>query len=66
MGYAPFTSFVNVAGLPAISLPFAVDETGMPVGVQLIGRPGGEATLLSIGRQLERRTQWQLRHPAQW
>ena len=66
VAYAPFTSFVNVAGLPAISLPFAVDDAGMPVGVQLIGRPGGEAALLSIGRQLERRARWEHRHPPQW
>ncbi|MBK4347452.1 amidase [Lacisediminihabitans changchengi] len=66
VAYAPFTSFVNVAGLPAISLPFAVDEAGMPVGVQLIGRPGGESALLSIGRQLERRARWERRHPPQW
>lgn len=64
--YAPFTSFVNVAGLPAITLPFAQTADGLPVGVQLIGRPGGEATLLSIGAQLERRVGWQRRHPAQW
>ena len=36
------------------------------MGVQLIGRPGGEAVLLSIGAQLERRLRWQLRHPPQW
>jgi amidase len=36
------------------------------MGVQLIGRPGGEATLLAIGAQLERRFGWQRRHPPQW
>lgn len=64
--YSPFTSFVNVAGLPAISLPIAESSAGLPVGVQLIGRPGGEATLLAIGRQLERRFAWQRRHPSMW
>lgn len=63
--YAPFTSFVNVAGLPAISLP--VHEVGgLPVGVQLIGRPGREDVLLAIGAQLERRLRWQRRHPPVW
>ncbi|WP_166880718.1 amidase [Salinibacterium sp. ZJ450] len=62
----PFTSFVNVSGLPAITLPVHQTEAGIPVGVQLIGRPGGEATLLAIGAQLERRIQWQRRHPAAW
>jgi amidase len=64
--YTPFTSFANVTGLPAIALPVAVTDAGLPMGVQLVGRPGGEAALLSIGAQLERRFQWQKRHPAQW
>lgn len=59
----PFTSFVNVSGLPAITLPVHQTPDGLPVGVQLIGRPGGEATLLAIGAQLERRVRWQHRHP---
>lgn len=61
--YSPFTSFVNVAGLPAITLPVAETAEGLPMGIQLIGRPGGEATLLSLGSQLERRIRWQLRTP---
>lgn len=64
--YSPFTSFVNVAGLPAITLPIGMSEDGLPIGVQLIGRPGGEGVLLSIGRQLERRLRWQDRHPPVW
>ncbi|GGF25908.1 amidase [Subtercola lobariae] len=61
--YTPFTSFVNVSGLPAITLPVGQTAAGLPLGVQLIGRPGGEATLLSLGRQLERRLRWDLVHP---
>jgi len=64
--YTPFTSFVNVAGLPAIVLPVHVTAEGLPMGVQLIGRPGGEAALLAIGAQLERRLRWQHRHPPAW
>jgi amidase len=64
--YTPFTSFVNVSGLPAITLPVGVSAAGLPLGVQLIGRPGGEATLLAIGAQLERTFHWQDRHPAVW
>ena len=64
--YTPFTSFVNVSGLPAITLPVHVTPDGLPMGVQLIGRPGGEHTLLAIGAQLQRRLRWQERHPAQW
>jgi amidase len=64
--YTPFTSFANVTGLPAITLPVYQTDDGIPMGVQLIGRPGGEATLLSIGAQLERRIGWQRRHPPAW
>ena len=64
--YTPFTSFVNVSGLPAITLPVHVTEAGLPMGVQLIGRPGREDVLLAIGAQLERRLSWQLRHPPAW
>lgn len=64
--YTPFTSFVNVSGLPAITLPVYQSAEGLPMGIQLIGRPGGEATLLAIGAQLEERLQWQHRHPPQW
>ncbi len=64
--YTPFTSFANVSGLPAITLPVYESDAGVPMGVQLVGRPGGEAALLAIGAQLERRLQWQQRHPPQW
>lgn len=64
--YTPFTSYVNVSGLPAITLPVHVTPEGLPMGVQLIGRPGGEDVLLAIGAQLERRLHWERRHPPQW
>ena len=64
--FTPYTSFVNATGLPAIVLPVHVTDAGIPVGVQLIGRPGGEHVLLAIGAQLERRLRWQRRHPPQW
>lgn len=70
--YSPWTSMANVAGLPAITLPVGVtdaghpDGAGLPMGVQLIGRPGGERVLLAMGAQLERRLRWQRRHPPMW
>ncbi|WJS91901.1 amidase [Microbacterium testaceum] len=63
--YAPYSSFVNVAGLPAITLPVVADGTGHPVSVQLVGRPGGEAVLLSLAAQLESR-RGPLPHPPVW
>ncbi|ANJ27605.1 amidase [Agromyces aureus] len=62
----PFTSFVNVAGLPAITIPVEFTESGLPMGVQLIGRPGGEATLFALAAQLERRLRRAPRHPPIW
>ncbi|WP_223694792.1 amidase [Leifsonia poae] len=64
--YTPFTSMLNVSGLPAIVLPVAQTMDGLPMGVQLIGRPGGERTLLSLAAQLERRIRWSLRYPPTW
>ncbi|WP_022881642.1 amidase [Gryllotalpicola ginsengisoli] len=70
--YTPFTSMVNVSGLPAITVPVHWTEptdaapAGLPMGVQLIGRPGGEATLLALSAQLERRFRWSRRRPPVW
>lgn len=64
--YTPFTSMLNVTGLPGIVVPIAHTHDGLPMGVQLIGRPGGERTLLSLAAQLERRVRWDRRHPLLW
>ncbi|MGO2746829.1 amidase [Microbacterium sp.] len=53
--YAPYSSFVNVSGLPAIVVPVTLDTAGHPVSVQLIGRPGGEAAIIALAAELERR-----------
>lgn len=62
----PFTSFVNVAGLPAITVPVEETAAGVPMGVQLIGRPGGEEVLFALAAQLERRVRRAHRHPPVW
>lgn len=54
--FTPFTAMANVAGLPALTLPISHDGSGLPVGVQLIGRPGGEDALVRIAAQLEDET----------
>ena len=56
----PFSSFVNVCGLPALALPVLSTSERVPVGVQLIGKPGSEATLISLAAQLEAAIGWDL------
>lgn len=48
-----FTVTVNMAGLPGIAVPGGLDAKGLPLGLQLIGRPFDEATLFQIGKVLE-------------
>ena len=50
--YSPFTSMVNVCGLPAITVPTLRTTGGLSMGIQLIGRPGAEAQLLAVAAQL--------------
>lgn len=50
---APFLPAFNVAGLPTCSVPAGLDEDGLPHGVQLVGRPWSEATLLQLARDLQ-------------
>ena len=64
--FTPFTPVVNVTGQPAASLPLHWSEEGLPVGVQLIGRPAGEATILRVSAQLEQARPWAHRHPPVW
>ena len=54
-----FTSFCNITGLPAISLPVHTDDTGLPVGAQLVGPPFGEGRILALAAQAEEHFRWQ-------
>ena len=54
---------VNVAGFPALSVPCGFDGAGMPVGLQIIGRPFEEPLLLRVARAYERATDWSTRRP---
>jgi amidase len=51
--YSPYTSMVNVCGLPAVTVPVLRLPDGLSMSVQLIGRPGEEAQLLAVTAQLE-------------
>ena len=64
--FTPFTSPFNMTGQPAVSLPLHWTSTGIPVGMQFIGRPFDEVTLISLAAQLEQAQPWRDRHPAMW
>ena len=51
-----YTAPINLAGLPAVALPSGLDPEGLPLSLQLVGRPFAEADLLRVGRAFERVT----------
>lgn len=59
----PFTADWNMTGQPAASLPLALDRDGLPIGVQIVARPGAEATLIRVASQLEAARPWIERRP---
>ena len=66
--FTPYTAVSNVSGSPATSVPLyqRPDDdpaAGMPLGVQLIGRPAGEGPLLALAAQLEAASPWADRRP---
>jgi amidase len=65
-GFAPFTELFNVTGRPAASVPLGVSVHGLPIGMQLVGRPNEESLLLQVAYQLERDSAWTQSHPPIW
>jgi amidase len=51
--FTPFTAIFNASGQPAIALPLFDGEDGLPLAVQLVGRPAGEGALLALAGALE-------------
>jgi len=56
---APF----SVLGLPALSLPSGFTTAGLPIGLQIVGAPFAESTVLALAHAYERETEWRKRHP---
>ena len=63
MDFVSFTYPFNCTGQPAISLPLGMDSHGLPIGVQLVGPPRGEAVILGLAAQLEQARPWSGRRP---
>jgi amidase len=61
--FTPFTPVFNASGQPGISVPLFHGEDGLPLAVQLVGRPAGEAALLALATQLETARPWIARRP---
>jgi amidase len=61
--FTPYTAALNVTGQPAVSVPLFHGDDGLPLAVQMIGPPAGEALLLALAHQLEQARPWADRVP---
>ena len=61
--YAAFAAAFNVTGQPAMSVPIATSDGGLPIGIQLVGAAYREDVLLALAGQLERAVPWADRRP---
>jgi len=57
------TSPFDVLGLPAISIPCGFTASGLPIGLQIVGAPFAESTVLALAYAYERKSEWHKRHP---
>ncbi len=64
LGWVPYTQLANLTGRPAISVPLHWTSTGLPLGVQLVGRLGSDGELLRLAAQLEDAQPWAHRYRA--
>ncbi|MFW0782991.1 amidase [Gordonia sp. CPCC 206044] len=58
LGWVPYTQLANLTGRPAISVPLHWTESGLPLGVQFVGRLGTDGDLLALAAQLEQAAPW--------
>jgi amidase len=61
--FTPFTPVFNLTGQPAVAIPAGLGSDGLPLSVQLVGRPNAEPTLYSLAAQIEQARPWADRRP---
>jgi amidase len=64
--HSPYTPAINVAGVPAMTVPLGQSKTGVPIGVQFVAGFGREDILFRLAGQLERAQPWGQRIPPVW
>lgn len=57
------TAFANYYGLPAISIPCGFDANGLPLGLQIVGKPWDESAVFQLAHQYEATTEYHQKHP---
>ncbi|TMD79968.1 MAG: Asp-tRNA(Asn)/Glu-tRNA(Gln) amidotransferase subunit GatA, partial [Chloroflexi bacterium] len=61
-----YTWLANLYGGPAVSVPCGFTSEGLPVGLQLMGRPHDDATVLGAAHAYEQAARWRDMHPPRW
>ena len=64
--FTPFTSPYNISGQPSISVPLHWTKEGLPVGMQVVGRPFDECTIIALAAELEQARPWMHRRHPLW